>query len=193
MLSEEVARMLIEREELEYHLAADSEVYEAAVQSRFDTPEIVAVLGDVVRRLALLRGTRAAVGRTGFDGDAKAMASATTEEFMEATDIAKPGESIGSAAARSDMPAKVRTAMRSLLLSTAHVPATEGRKTALRFDGRGNNLCFGASTFLVTPNFADTYNPLKNLLHEVHGKRSHLNIGCRQDPIWFLGGGDREG
>ena len=74
------------------------------------------------------------------------------------------------------MPARVRTAMRSLLLSTANVPGTEGRKTSLRFNGHGNNICFGASTFFVTPNFADTYNPLMVLLHKGPAKTSHLNI-----------------
>ena len=74
------------------------------------------------------------------------------------------------------MPAKVKTALRTLLLSTSDVPGTEGRKTALRFDGHGNNLKFGASSFFVTPNFADTYSPLVLQLHEGPGKRSHLDI-----------------
>ena len=66
MLFEQVARRLIEIEELEYSLASDPEPYEASCQSRFNNPEIIAILGDVVRRLRLLRGTRAAVGRKGF-------------------------------------------------------------------------------------------------------------------------------
>ena len=57
MLYEEVARRLMNIEELEYHLDSDTEVYEASEQSRFDTAEIIAVLGDCVRRLALLKGT----------------------------------------------------------------------------------------------------------------------------------------
>ena len=71
-----------------------------------------------------------------------------------------PCESISTACARPDMPAKVKTALRTLLLSTSDVPGTEGRKTQLRFDGHGNNLLFGAASFFVTPNFADTYSPL---------------------------------
>ncbi len=130
----------------------------------------------------MLSGTRAAVGRKGLDGDVKTLASASAEDFMEAQNTTKPSESIGTAAARSDMPAKVRTAMRSLLLSTANVPGTEGRKTALRFNGHGNNVCFDASTSFVTPNFANTYSPLMLLLHEGPGKKSHLNIGTTQDP-----------
>ena len=147
MLFEEVARMLLNREELGYDLDSDAELYGAGRQSRFDTPEIVAVLGDVVRRLALLLGTKAAVGRKGFDGDLKALASASLEDFMMAMSIAKPKESIGTAAARQDMPPKVRAAKRSLLLSTASVLGTEGRKTALRFNGHGNNICFGGFHF----------------------------------------------
>ena len=147
MLFEETARMLIEREELEYDSMTDTEQYKASGQSRFDTPELVSVLGDVVRRLALLSGTRAAMGRKGFVGDVKLIASATVDDYMEARNIAKPNETIGSAASRPEMPVKVKAAMRSLLLSTANVPATEGRKAALRFNGHGANLCFGTYTF----------------------------------------------
>ena len=66
MLFEQVARRLINLEEHEYSLANDQEPYKAARQSRFNNPEIIAVLGDVIRRLRLLKGTRAAIGRKGF-------------------------------------------------------------------------------------------------------------------------------
>ena len=101
---------------------------------------------------------------------------------MEAMNIARPTESITTAVARADMPAKVKTALRTLLLSTSDVPGTEGRKTALRFNGHGNNLLFGAATFFNTPNFADTYNPLILQLHEGPGKHSHLNISSASQP-----------
>ena len=182
MLFEQVARRLIETEELEYSLASDLEPYEASCQSRFNNPEIIAVLGDVVRRLRLLRGTRAAVGRKGFSADLKALATASLEDFMQAMNLAKPGDSISTACARPDMPAKVKTALRTLLLSTSDVPGTEGRKTQLRFDGHGNNLLFGAASFFATPNFADTYSPLVLQLHEGPGKDSHLNTSGAAQP-----------
>ena len=50
---------------LTYSLASDQELYKAARQSRFNNPEIIAVLGDMIRRLRLLKGTRAAIGRKG--------------------------------------------------------------------------------------------------------------------------------
>ena len=69
MLFQEVAAMVIEREELEYYLEDDDAPYRARAPSRFVAPEIVAVLGDVRRRLALLRGTRAATQRRGYRKD----------------------------------------------------------------------------------------------------------------------------
>ena len=93
---------------------------------------------------------------------------------MEAMNIAGPKETIGQACANPMMPAKVKTALRTLLLSTSEVPGTEGRKGKLRFDGHGNNLLFGGPSFFATPNFADTYNPLVKLLHDGPGEDSHL-------------------
>ena len=66
MLFEQVARRLIDIEEHEYTLATDGVPYVASCQSRFNNPEIIAVLGDVVRRMRLLKGTRAAIGRKGI-------------------------------------------------------------------------------------------------------------------------------
>ena len=88
----DVARRLIDIEEHEYTLATDDVPYVASCQSRFNSPEIIAVMGDVVRRMRLLKGTRAAICRTGFDHDLKALASATADEFMEAMSIAGPRE-----------------------------------------------------------------------------------------------------
>ena len=177
MLFEQVAKRLLDIEELEYSLPTDAEPYTASCQSRFNTPEIIAVLGDVIRRLRLLKGTRAAVGRKGFSADLKVLATASVEDFTEAMNIAKPSDCITTACARPEMPAKVKTALRTLLLSTSDVPGTEGRKTQLRYNGHGNNLLFGAASFFVTPNFADTYSPLVVQLHEGPGKHSHLKIG----------------
>ena len=88
MLFEQVARRVINVEELEYCLASDTEPYEVSKQFRFNNPEIIAVMGDVVRRLRLLKGTRAAVGRKGFTADLKVLATASSEDFMQAMNIA---------------------------------------------------------------------------------------------------------
>eukprot|EP00812_Abedinium_dasypus_P007843 NODE_1_length_8589_cov_4.556480.p1 GENE.NODE_1_length_8589_cov_4.556480~~NODE_1_length_8589_cov_4.556480.p1 ORF type:complete len:2586 (+),score=446.46 NODE_1_length_8589_cov_4.556480:571-8328(+) len=174
MLFEQVARRLINIEEHEYHLADDEEIYRAACKSRFNKPELIAVFGDVVRRMRILKGTRAAIGRKGFTADLKAIASASSADFQEALKIAGPRENIGSACARSEMPAKVKTALRTLLLSTSDVAGTEGRKAKLRYDGNGNNYFFGGPSLFCTPNFADTRNPLVKKLHDGPGRHEHL-------------------
>ena len=99
---------------------------------------------------------------------------------MVANNVATRHESMGSAAARAEMPAKVRAALRSLLLSTAAVPGTEGRKQSLRHFMHAANLMFGSATFFVTPNHADTYSPLMLLLHNGPARDDHLNIDAPQ-------------
>ena len=59
--TQQVAQRLINVEEHQYSLAGDTQPYQAACQSRFNNPEIIAVLGDMVRRMRLLKGTRAAI------------------------------------------------------------------------------------------------------------------------------------
>ena len=180
MLFEEVARMLLDREELEYHLANDESKYVARSPSRFTEPEVAAMLGDATRRLALLQGVRGAVQRKGFWQDLKAISEASVSDFMVAQNIATPGESLGTAATRSDMPAKTRTALRTLLLSTANVFGTEGRKQSLRHEIHAANLLFGAGTFFATPNHADTYSPLMLLLHRGPSRTDHVMINSTE-------------
>ncbi|MDA8609367.1 hypothetical protein N9L19_00470 [bacterium] len=163
-------------------MPSDVVPYEAPRQSRFNTPEFISVLGGVIRRLRLLKRTRAAIGRKCFNADLKVLATASSEDFMEAMNIANPSESISAACARPDMPAKVKTALRTLLLSTSDVPSSERRKTQLRYNGHGHHLLFGASSFFVTPNFADTYNPLVLQHHEGPGRNNHLSIGGASQP-----------
>ena len=181
MLFEQVARRLVDIEEHEYALPSDTQVYRASRQSRFNRPEIIAVMGDVVRRLRLLRGVRVAVGRKGFTADLKAIASATSDDFMAALNIVGPKETMGQASSRPELPAKVKTALRTLLLSTSDVPGTEGRKKKLRHNGHGNNLLFGAPSFFATPNFADTYHPLVHMLH-YGGASLHAVPGGASQP-----------
>ena len=180
MLFEEVARRLIDVEEMEYMLPGDETPYEARSPSRFTDPEVLAMLGDSVRRLKMLQGVRATIQRRGFWQDLKSIAEATVEDFMAANKLATRNESMGSAAARADMPAKVRAALRTLLLSTANVPGTEGRKQSLRHEMHASNLMFGSATFFVTPNHADTYSPLMLLLHDGPARDDHLNIDAPQ-------------
>ena len=172
MLFEELAPMLLDREELEYALDEDQTVYTARAPSRFVAPEIVAVLGDVRRRLALLRGTRMQTQRQGFRRDLEAICSATPADYEAALGLSD--QSILGALAHKEVAKSVKTALRTLLLSTSDIPGTEGHKVALRHDGHGNNLFFGAAAYFCTANFADNYSPLMWLLHNGPGPREHL-------------------
>ena len=107
---------------------------------------------------------------------------------MEAMNIAGPTATIGQACANPMLPATVKTALRTLLLSTSEVPGTEGRKGKLRFDGHGSNLLFGGPSFFATPNFADTYSPLVKLLHDGPGADNHLVATRTGRPVDSGGG-----
>ena len=50
-------RYLMNREELEYHLASDTVRYIGSSQSRWSTPEFAAVFVDTVRKLQVLQST----------------------------------------------------------------------------------------------------------------------------------------
>ena len=102
MLFEEFAAMVIEREELQYSLEDDDVPYRARAPSCFVAPEIVAVLGDVRRRLALLRGTRAATQRRGYKKDLQTICGATPADYEVALGLAGPQDSILGALGHKD-------------------------------------------------------------------------------------------
>ena len=66
MLFEEVARRLIDLEEMEYTLPGDETPYRARSPCCFTDLEVLAMLGDSVRRLKMLQGVRATIQRRGF-------------------------------------------------------------------------------------------------------------------------------
>ena len=76
---EQLFLALIDREELEYQLDTDEEPYTAPSQSRFDTPEFIIVAGDTLRRLQMMRGSRVAFQRRGYQKDVAEIAKVTSE------------------------------------------------------------------------------------------------------------------
>ena len=75
---------LLHREELQYHLSEDLVLYQARNKGRFDTPEHVCVFGDALRRLALFKGTRAAVRRRGIQIYVRLIANASSAHCLQA-------------------------------------------------------------------------------------------------------------
>ena len=83
---EQVARRLLTIEEHKYGLTSDTESYKAACRNKFGDPEIEATLRNVVRRLRLLKGIRAAIGRKGFSAELKVLPTYSSADFLELTE-----------------------------------------------------------------------------------------------------------
>ena len=164
LLFEEWARMLQNREELEYHLPDDETAfgvqYRARPRSRFIDSEIIACMGDVQRRLGLLTGTRAAFSRQGFEKDVRLIAHATADEFQQAFGLLGPKAHLEGIMRHPKVPAPVKTAMRTLLLSSSNVPGTEGNKTMQRYEGYALTLWYGPAVLFKTFNYAEHYSPI---------------------------------
>ena len=74
---------LLRREELEYALADDEEVYVAAAGSRWDNPEVTAMFADTIRRQKLLMATKMNfLTHTSFKLELQAIAAAKPEDFL---------------------------------------------------------------------------------------------------------------
>ena len=134
---------LLHRDKLEYHLDDDPAPYRARSKSRFDTPEHVCIFGDTLKRLAVFKGTRAAVRRRGFQRDVQLIAKASSAHCQALTHEAL-GKANTEALARDDRVSKeLATALRQVLISTKDVPLTDGYKRNLRHEGHNLNVMFG--------------------------------------------------
>ena len=183
-------RYLMNREELEYHLASDTVRYIGSSQSRWNTPEFAAVFVDTVRKLQVLQSTKGFFMKHAktFAQDLRVIAKATDKDFevfqANLRKDAMQGASIPaliSAAKQQAMPG-VQKVLQHFLMHTTNVAMTEGNKMAIRHIGQAMNLRFGPFSSFFTTNFADTYNPLTVVLHQGAGDPlgSRL-IDIRQD------------
>ena len=163
---EELFAALLDREELEYQLDADSAPYRALSKSRFDTPEHTIIFGDTLRRLLLFRGTRMALKRKGFQKDVKLIANSTSQQCIDAlqSSAGQPGDvrnaNMEALANNQKIALELRTALRQVLISTKDVPLTDGYKRNLRHESHNLNIAEGALVVFATFNFADNYSPL---------------------------------
>ena len=151
---------LMQREEMEYACPDDTEPFQARQISRFDAPEFAAVFGDILRKMKTLQAVNGSFQRQGFERDLKTIASAKTEDFLQAAASECSGSTTAQLVHNHSTPDKVRAALRHILFSTANVPLTEGYKIRLRHFGQSFSHCFGPMTVFSTHNYSDTYNPL---------------------------------
>ena len=178
-------RYLMNREELEYHLATDNKDpsipggrYTAPSQSRWNTPEFAAVFVDTVRKIKVLQSTQGFFTKHSktFAQDMRFIAKATDKDFevFQANlrkDALQGGNipALISAAKQQAMPG-VQKVLQHMLLHTSNVAMTQGNKMILRHMGQSMNVRFGPFSSFFTSNFADTYNPFTVVLNQGAGK-----------------------
>ena len=161
---EEIFPALLAREELQYSLASDERPYKARGKSRFDTPDMVIVFGDTLRRLSMFEGTRASIKRNGYEKDMREICSASHEKIVQEVEarVGQPGmcQNAGPELLQQSVPRPLQTALSQMLISTKNVPLTDGYRRNLRHEGHNLNLTFGCLTVFATFNFADNDSPL---------------------------------
>ena len=164
---------LVEREELEYGLPTDSTdplipggCYRAPPQSRWNTPELMAVFADTLRKQKILTTTQHMwKGRGGrWAVDIKTICSAKVAHFEKlAAILARHGHQslaqITHAAAEHKLQPLLK-ALQYVTFQTANIPLTQGYKVGLRQLGYGLNVYDGPLSIFLTTNFADTYSPI---------------------------------
>eukprot|EP00438_Fugacium_kawagutii_P027502 Skav205611 [mRNA] locus=scaffold460:238052:239227:+ [translate_table: standard] len=167
---------LLQREELQYHLADDEEPYVAAAVSRWDNPEVVAMFADTLRRQKLLMATKMNfLTQESFKLDLQAIAKAKPQDFLELQKYNTLGQAYASSSAREGTAMK---ALKHLLTSTAVVPLTEGNKMKLRHFGHAMDVSFGPLKLFLTCNFADTYMPLTMVIFDPANQERWLTWTC---------------
>ena len=90
---------LLRREELEYALEDDEEVFAAMATSRWDNPEVTAMFADTIRRQKLLMATKMNfLSHASFRLDLQAIAAAKPEDFVQLQRYATLGQAYASSA-----------------------------------------------------------------------------------------------
>ena len=169
----ELFNYLANREELEYSLESDADdplipegCYRAPPQSRWNTPEFMAIFADTVRKVAILQTTQHMWKGNApkWRIDMQAICDAKVEHFEKLTAIlARHGqqsmqEMMRAAAEHKLLP--LFKALQYITFQTANIPLTQGYKVGLRQLGFALNIYDGPLTIFLTTNFADIYSPI---------------------------------
>ena len=204
MSLESLFQYLLEREELEYSLETDTQVYKARATSRWDTPEFVMIFASTLRSLNMLRASKFAIfgpskdkqvrekALARFKQDLDAIAKAKSEDFERALayDKHKGAQSLLGAflspQVRECNP-NVYTALKHVLMQTATVALTEGNKMKVRHQGFALSTHHGSLKLFLTTNFADTYSPITLSLYQ-----SCSSCGAEEPATQTYNGGELE-
>ena len=176
------------REELEYSLDTDKDdpliagdCYKAPAQSRWNTPDFIAIFADVVRKARILTTTKHMWEGNGgkWRGDIQTICKATVSQFEElSTIMSRYGQESMADMMRMASEHKLLPLFKALqyvTFQTANIPMTQGYKMSLRHLGFAMNIYDGPLSIFLTTNFADMYSPitvtLMNGAGEPLGKR----------------------
>ena len=186
----ELFRYLASREELEYSLEADKHdplipegCYRAPSQSRWNTPEFMAIFADVVRKVRILQTTKHMwEGATPkWRLDIKAICDAKVEHFQQvATILARHGQHSMQEMMRVASEHKLLPLLKALqyvTFQTANIPLTQGYKTSLRQLGFALNVYDGPLSVFLTTNFADMWRS-----HVVYSHLEKKNPTASKNP-----------
>ena len=154
---EKIFNALLSREELEYDLPSDTTKYRASVRSRFDSPDIICIFADCIRRLRTLQAIRASFARKGFEQDLREISKITAQDFVECGIQLRENNQTQE---QSTTRARIAAALRHLQFATGIVPLTSGYRTMNRHLGHAMNVAWGPLLIFMTVNLADLYHPV---------------------------------
>ena len=166
----ELFHYLATREELEYNLEADKDdplipggCYRAPSQSRWNTPEFMAIFADVVRKVRILQTTKHMWEDAApkWRIDIQAICDAKIEHFEQlAAILARHGQQSMQEMMRVAAEHKLLPLLKALqyaTFQTANIPLTQGYKMSLRQLGFALNVYDGPLSVFLTTNFADMW------------------------------------
>eukprot|EP00959_Pyramimonas_sp_CCMP1952_P274159 5730646-Pyramimonas_sp.AAC.1 len=172
---DEWCRCLMAREELEYEVPDDGPAPDSAqapASSESPVPrwrrhaDLLTAQYCLWRRKAIIKSARYFV-RTQRLGESIAdLAALTPEELTHAVAVLGREAGLKDALSSPAVPQNVKSALRSMLLSNAHVVGSDAHRTTLRHISASYTRLFGPPLVFTTPNIADTRNLMVSLMYE---------------------------
>ena len=169
-------KYLMHREELEYHLDSDIEMYgkrnAANPDSRWNTPEFAVCAVDAVRQQSVLQSTKTFWEKTDhtFKQHMRALTGTTDKDLqyfqlnlqkavLRNTPVT---ELIGQA--KHQGVTAVHHTLQHILMHATNTPMTEGNIVVIRHIGQTMHQRFGSCSSFFTTNFTDTYHVFTQVL-----------------------------
>ena len=156
--------VLMRREELEYSLPGDAEVYEAAKVNRFRCSwHVLHLLHSFWRVTETTKSVHTALKTPGTFAFARRMQLLTPEIIHEAILTLQEKDkkvTMQGLLSDTDVPKLLRDALTSMQRCTSGLIGSNGHRKLLQREGVAYTLRFGPALVFLTPNLADTKQPL---------------------------------